>query len=443
MHLNHTSRWRGALLAGTTALVLLATILAIPRSTANAETYDLSALPDICMTPFASIDVATGDVINITGTSSDPQCEPVDLTPWNNLWTVEQFPNGGDPLYRVTITQPGSAGVDFGNGRELTINASPGVPGAPTIDDVVPGNGEATVHFSPPENDGGSTITSYTVTAEPGGTTANGSSSPITIAGLENGSTYTLTVAATNVAGTGPASAPWEVTLLPVAGVSLAITPSPSEYGQTVQLVATIVGNIPTGSVDFEMNGETIGSATVGAEGVAALDVGPLELGSYTFRATYSGDAGHQPGASNAVLHQVTKASSTTVLSANFNHVLAGETVIVTAQVQAIPGATGTVMFRVNGEIAGTSDLEQGVATLSTNRFVVGPNEVTAEYSGSEFVFGSVAESISVFVHEPGTETPSATPTPTSTPTTTTPEPTETTTTPTATPSTPTPSAKR
>jgi hypothetical protein len=64
----------------------------------------------------------------------------------------------------------------------------------------------AIISFSPPTSDGGALITSYTVTSAPGGVTAVGSSSPITISGLTTGTTYTFTVTATNSAGTGPAS---------------------------------------------------------------------------------------------------------------------------------------------------------------------------------------------------------------------------------------------
>lgn len=429
---------RGVVPAAAIALLLLTVGIVAPKSNANAATHEISALPDICFTPFASLDVKVGDVVNITGTSSDPLCEPIDLAPWTNIWTVEQFPNDGDPLYRVTITQPGSAAVDFGNGREITISASAGPPGAPTIDNVVPGNGQATVYFSPPTIDGGSPITGYTVTVEPGGATVTGTGSPITVTGLANGTTYTFTVAATNIHGTGPSSAPFEVTLLPGADVSLAIVPSPSVHGQTVELRATVAGNNPTGSVDFEMDGAVIGAAALNADGVATLETGALELGSYTFRALYSGDAGHQPGDSGAVPHEVTRASSATTLATNFSHVLAGETVVLTAHVQTLPGATGTVTFRVNGEIVGVADLEQGVATLATSQFALGPNEVTAMYSGDDHVAGSVSEAITVFVHEPAVESPTQTQTPTPVPTNT-PGPTQTTEPPTSTPtSTPT-----
>src|SRR5262249_12117322 len=81
-------------------------------------------------------------------------------------------------------------------------------PGPPTGEGATPGNGQAWVTFTPPVSDGGAGITSYTVTASPGGRPASGPAAPIVVTGLSNGTSYTFTVTATNSVGTGPVSSP-------------------------------------------------------------------------------------------------------------------------------------------------------------------------------------------------------------------------------------------
>lgn len=107
---------------------------------------------------------------------------------------------------------PGGGALS-GGGAEVT------VPGAPTNVVAVAGDTEAEVSFDAPASDGGATITQYDVTSDPGGVTASGASSPITVTGLTNGVEVTFTVTATNSVGEGPASDP-----------SNAVTPAAAGY---------------------------------------------------------------------------------------------------------------------------------------------------------------------------------------------------------------------
>jgi hypothetical protein len=86
-------------------------------------------------------------------------------------------------------------------------NATPRtVPGAPTDIAATAGNGQATVSFKAPADNGGSTITEYIVTSSPGSISMKGAGTPITISGLTNDMTYIFTVKAVNAAGNGESS---------------------------------------------------------------------------------------------------------------------------------------------------------------------------------------------------------------------------------------------
>lgn len=81
-----------------------------------------------------------------------------------------------------------------------------GAPGPPTNVVATPGNTSADVTWNAPLSDGGSTITSYTVTSIPGNISITTSGLSTTVPGLSNGTLYTFTVIATNAIGSSVSS---------------------------------------------------------------------------------------------------------------------------------------------------------------------------------------------------------------------------------------------
>ena len=79
------------------------------------------------------------------------------------------------------------------------------VPGAPTGLTATPGGAQVGLSWTAPSSNGGSAITGYSISYS-GGTIATGTGTSTTVTGLTNGTQYSFTVAAVNVAGTGAAS---------------------------------------------------------------------------------------------------------------------------------------------------------------------------------------------------------------------------------------------
>ncbi|MGI2146376.1 Ig-like domain-containing protein [Shewanella frigidimarina] len=135
---------------------------------------------------------------------------PVFTSSSSNVCTVT---SGGG----VTFITTGSCIINAnqtGNGIYLsagqvsqTFTVSASLAGAPSIGSATAGDTQASVSFSAPANNGGAAITAYTATSSPGGFTSSGAASPLSITGLTNGTAYTFSVTATNIAGTSIASA--------------------------------------------------------------------------------------------------------------------------------------------------------------------------------------------------------------------------------------------
>lgn len=121
----------------------------------------------------------------------------------------------------IACTTAGGSIVDTYWSRPMTVTtntttggpaqiswAQGAVPPAPVLGTITPGDGTLGVAFTQPAAD--PAVTGYTITATPQGggatVTQTGASSPITVTGLVNGTTYDLSLTATNSAGTSTAA---------------------------------------------------------------------------------------------------------------------------------------------------------------------------------------------------------------------------------------------
>jgi hypothetical protein len=140
--------------------------------------------------------------------------------------------------------------------RHSTIPNS-SAPSAPTaVVGTVASSTSVSVAFTAPSG----SVTSYTVTSNPGSITATGSSSPIVVSGLSTGTAYTFTVTATNSYGTSPSSAA-STSVTPVAP-TLAI---PVASGTITTVISSEPGTtswVVTGQTNSAMNGTYWASAS-------------------------------------------------------------------------------------------------------------------------------------------------------------------------------------
>ncbi|UEG50520.1 fibronectin type III domain-containing protein [Ferruginibacter lapsinanis] len=123
----------------------------------------------------------------------------------NNPIVISGLNNG--QTYGVRILAHNSAGDGTAS---ASTNATPATTAsAPTITSISPGNTQIVVNFSDPSSNGGAAITNYKYSLNGGAYVAvspSATTSPITITGLTNGTSYSVTLKAVNAAGDGTAS---------------------------------------------------------------------------------------------------------------------------------------------------------------------------------------------------------------------------------------------
>ena len=130
------------------------------------------------------------------------------------LHALQDGVSGGNGTYAygASSTFPNSSFQGSNYWVDVVFSGSITAPGAPTAVSATAGDKQATVTWTAPPN-GGSAVTSYTVTPYVGTTaqtattvTGNPPATKTTVTGLTNGTAYSFKVSATNGIGTGPDS---------------------------------------------------------------------------------------------------------------------------------------------------------------------------------------------------------------------------------------------
>ena len=188
----------------------------------------------------------------------------------------------------------------------------PVLPGAPTIGTAVPGDTQATVTWTAPASNGGATINAYVVTPYIGGlaqtpVTFAGSGTTHVLTGLTDGTTYTFTVAAQNIVGTGPQSAASNAVtpgMLPGAPTIGTATAADSQATVNWTAPASDGGSPITSYLVTPYNGEVAQAPVTSAgNGVSKVVTGLANGNTYTFTvaAVNAVGTGPQSAASNTV----------------------------------------------------------------------------------------------------------------------------------------------
>ena len=289
--------------------------------------------------------------------------------------------SGTTTAFTVTPPQP------WVSGQALTILA--------TVAPLAPGTGTPT-----------GTVTFYNGSTKLGSGTLNKAATDQTTFVAKLPATATNSLTAVYAGDTNYNTSTTTNVIEPVAPAQtttvLQSSKNPSVNGQPVTFTATVTvkspgSGTPTGQVTFTNGSTTLGTGTLGANGVATYATSTLSVGAaHTITATYGGDANDAASLPSTALSQVVNADPTnTTISSSANPSVIGQPVTFTATVAAAaPGAgipSGTVTFNLGtSTLTGTlNGKTPDQATVTTSSLPFGTAQsITATY-GTDGDFAS------------------------------------------------------
>ena len=224
-------------------------------------------------------------------------------------------------------------------------------PSAPTIDSISATSGQLAVYFTPGANNG-SVLTNYEYSTNNGANWTTRSpvstTSPLTITGLTNGTSYPVRLRAINAAGSGDSSTAVSATptaVVVAGGSNISIT-----YGQSAsssQFTATGGTGLYVFTLSSTPAGVSISNAIVSVDSTTAA-------GTYTLNVIATDNAGSPQSGLKQITITVAKASSSITIALPGSSSTAALNVAVT--ITATVSKPGSVNFKLGGtSISGCS----------------------------------------------------------------------------------------
>jgi uncharacterized repeat protein (TIGR02543 family) len=299
--------------------------------------------------------------------------------------TITGLSNGTS--YSFSTVANNATGSSSGSASSGSVSPA-GKPGVPTGVTATIGNGSATVSLTPPTDTGGPAITSYTMTASPGGATCtvNAPATSCSISPLDNGTAYTFSATAFNgVARSDTSTASASVTPATTPGAPTITSASSSSSGLT-----TVNFSAPASNGGSAITGYTITSSPGGFTCTAAANAtscavsGLTDGVAYTFTAVATNAIGNSSASSSSA--SVTSAgapsapTSVTVTVANGSSVVSVSGA--SANGSAITGYTVQAYDGTGAAIAGKTCTITSPATTCT---------VSGLTNGSDYTFTATA----------------------------------------------------
>ncbi|MGF7238514.1 MAG: putative Ig domain-containing protein [Frankia sp.] len=276
--------------------VATTSVTVVTLGVAAAASYVYASAPAAPAAPTATAGIASATVTwtapatngsPLTGYTVTPYLGGVAQTPVSfdastTTRTLSALTPGGS--YTFTVAAQNA----FGTGPASAASAAVvpyAVPAAPTITAVSAHDSAATLSWSAPATNG-SPITGYVVTPYLGGVaqttqTFPGTQTSASVVGLTPGATYTFTVAAINLAGTGPPSPPSSPVTINASPTLTFPAPPGGQTGVPYSDQLTVTGG--TGPFTWTISAGILPPGLTLAPATGLLAGTPLTAGSYPF----------------------------------------------------------------------------------------------------------------------------------------------------------------